>query len=52
MTTTAVNGDCAAPAAAAAAAADHGDDEEKQHLFVIRHGDRWDYAYPEVGFRP
>lgn len=24
------------------------EDGEKQHLFVIRHGDRWDYAYPEV----
>ena len=22
--------------------------EEMQHLLVIRHGDRWDYAHPEV----
>ena len=21
---------------------------EKQYLFIVRHGDRWDYANPEV----
>lgn len=26
---------------------DNGDDD-KQYLFIIRHGDRWDYANPEV----
>ena len=24
------------------------EDGEPQSLFVIRHGDRWDYAHPEV----
>ena len=23
----------------------------QQYLFVIRHGDRWDYANPEVSFK-
>ena len=26
-------------------------DDDRQFLFVIRHGDRWDYANPEVGNR-
>jgi hypothetical protein len=25
-------------------------DDDRQYLFIIRHGDRWDYATPEVRF--
>jgi len=27
-------------------------DDERQYLFVIRHGDRWDYSYPSWRKRP
>jgi broad specificity phosphatase PhoE len=26
---------------------DRHDDADRQYLFIIRHGDRWDYSYPE-----
>jgi hypothetical protein len=29
--------------------ADLSETEGKQTLFIIRHGDRYDYAHPEVG---
>jgi hypothetical protein len=29
--------------------ASNSDDEEYQSIYIVRHGDRWDYENPEVG---